>query len=72
MKFADDGSLAALDLVPIELQFARERAYKGLPVCADGATSKLILERLIEISQGYGTTFTLENGTISVAIEGRD
>ena len=72
MEFADDGSLAALDLVPIELQFARERAYKGLPVCADEATSKLILERLIEISQGYGTTFTLENGTISVAIEGRD
>ena len=69
MEFDDDGSLLSLDLVPIELNFKRERAFKGLPVLADAATSQRILDRLREVSAGYGTSYSLEDGTIHVSWE---
>ena len=40
MEFDEDGRLIFLDMVPVELGFARERAYKGLPVCANAETAR--------------------------------
>lgn len=66
MEFDDAGALVALDLVPIELGFARERAFKGLPVPADAATAAEITDRLNEISAPYGTRFTWDGTRIVV------
>ena len=64
MEFGDDGRLTSLDMVPVELGFERERAYKGLPVCAGAETSKRIYERLCKLSEPYGTQLDFEDGVI--------
>lgn len=67
MSFGDDGRLEALELVPIELGFSRERALKGLPRIADDATAARILTRLRELGEPYGTSFAPADGAIAVS-----
>ena len=68
MAFDDDGCLISLDMVPVELGFSRERAYKGLPVRADAQVSQQIFERLCKLSEPYGTKMELSGDAIVVRV----
>ena len=71
MEFDDAGSLNSCMLVPIELGFERERAFKGLPVLAAADDIQLICERLNRMSAPYGTTLHLDGRIITVDGERR-
>ena len=68
MEFDDEGRLTSLDMVPVELGFMQERAYKGLPVRANAEMSQRIFERLCTLSEPYGTQLQLEDGVIIARI----
>jgi poly-gamma-glutamate synthesis protein (capsule biosynthesis protein) len=54
--------LRELKLYPIELGQKAPRSQRGTPRLADAATSKKIIDRLIELSAPLGTTIVYENG----------
>jgi len=52
--------LVEVRLYPVELGYASVRmAHRGVPVMADSATSRRILERLQELSAPYGTEISI-------------
>jgi len=54
------GDLHELKLYPITLQPDLPRAERGMPVRADAAESKVILDHLAKLCQPFGTTITQE------------
>lgn len=54
------GELSELKLYPIVLQHELPRAERGMPVRADAARSKAILDRLAKLSEPFGTRITQE------------
>jgi poly-gamma-glutamate capsule biosynthesis protein CapA/YwtB (metallophosphatase superfamily) len=54
------GDLSELKLYPIVLQHDLPRAERGMPVRADAAQSKAILDRLAKLSEPFGTKIILE------------
>jgi poly-gamma-glutamate capsule biosynthesis protein CapA/YwtB (metallophosphatase superfamily) len=59
------GDLHELKLYPITLQRDLPRAERGMPVRADAAESKVILDHLAKLCQPFGTTISQE-GDIGV------
>ncbi len=55
----EDGELTKLTLMPIELHYGQKRSIGGLPSPKYDAG---ILERLIKMSEPYGTKIEIENG----------
>lgn len=68
MEFDESGELVALDLLPVQLGFTRERAFKGLPEVAGGELATRIFERLSMLSEPYGTKMRLVDGVIDVRV----
>jgi len=71
MTFDDAGELVSLELVPIELGFGRERAFKGLPVLAGEDDAQLICDRLAQMSEPYGTVVSRAGGRMHVEVKAR-
>lgn len=56
-----NGEVSEVRLYPIELGYDSVRmAHRGVPMMADAATSRRILERLQELSAPYGTQITIQ------------
>jgi poly-gamma-glutamate synthesis protein (capsule biosynthesis protein) len=51
-----------IKLYPIELGHTSPRSQRGTPRMADDATGRTIIERMITLSSGLGTTIRYENG----------
>lgn len=64
----EDEALSEIILYPISLGFEKEGAAKGIPYLADSADTEEIFSVLKEISAPYGTSLSLEGGTIKVRL----
>lgn len=62
----DDGRVLKVKLIPIGLGFSDESQEKEFPYIAGERERTMIFDRLKELSQSYGTDFTLENNEIVV------
>ena len=60
----EDGALQSLEMLPVDLAFARKDARKGLPRRARGASAQAIFDRLRELSAPFGTRLRLVRGVI--------
>ena len=69
LVFDNDGKLTDLLIQPTELCFSEGKALKGLPRKADPETFERIFARLCQLSESYGTVFTVEDGLIRVRLE---
>ena len=47
--------LSAIELYPIEMGFGRPRSQRGRPLLAQGVQGKPILDRIVRLSEFYGT-----------------
>ena len=59
---------AEITLTPIALGFGRSRPDRGYPEVADAKTSQEILENLQKLSQPFGTTIAIRDGTGTITI----
>ncbi len=59
------GDLSELKLYPVFLQRDLPRAERGIPVRADAARSKTILDRLTRLSEPFGTKIT-QDGDVGI------
>lgn len=65
----EDGELAAIEILPLELNFAAsDRDLKGLPRVADEKTAARIFATLSGLSRPLGTDMTLSDGRIFVRV----
>jgi poly-gamma-glutamate synthesis protein (capsule biosynthesis protein) len=63
----ENGTLSALEMMPVDLAFGRRDDRNGLPRRARGALAQNIFERLETLSKPYGTSLRLERGIIRAA-----
>ena len=59
----DKGRLAEIRLQPVDLNYTARGADRGVPRLATDEVARTILERLRRLSQPFGTTIALEQGT---------
>jgi hypothetical protein len=58
----EKGQLAEIQLRPIDLSYAARGADRGVPRPAAPALAQTILERIVRLSQPFGTQVTIERG----------
>ena len=56
------GQLTQVRLHPIDLGYGRPRSQRGRPLLADGSLREKILERMIQLSEPFGTAVKVEDG----------
>jgi poly-gamma-glutamate synthesis protein (capsule biosynthesis protein) len=54
--------LREIKIFPIEQGFGRPRPQRGRPVLADGEVANRVIERVMRLSQRYGTKITKRDG----------
>ncbi len=57
----DHNQLSEIRIYPIELNWTKRFADRGVPRLAPPAVAKVVLERLQKLSQPYGTAIAIEN-----------
>ncbi len=67
MRFSN-GRLVSLEMLPVDLAFARKDFRNGLPRKATGKTMADIFARLDALSRPYGTSLALKSGEIVVNV----
>ena len=60
----ENGEMASLEMLPVDLAFKRRDFRNGLPRRARGATAREIFNRLSALSVPFGTKLRLERGLI--------
>ena len=60
----ENGEMASLEMLPVDLAFKRRDFRNGLPRRARGATAREIFNRLSALSAPFGTKLRLERGLI--------
>ena len=57
-----ESKLNEVRLFPVTLGFGKHRAHNGLPLLADENQGRVIIERIIKLSEPYGTKIDLRDG----------
>src|SRR4029077_13927142 len=60
-KFSKN-KLAQIEIYPIDQGFGRPRPQRGRPILAEGEVAKRVIDRVIRLSQRYGTNVVNRNG----------
>ena len=60
--------LSEIKLYPLDLGFRRSRGSRGRPLLAEGDVARSVLERMQSMSNKYGTSIAIENGTTQVKV----
>ncbi len=62
------GKLREIRIHPIDLGFGRPRPQRGRPLLAEGEVANRVIERVVRLSQRYGTEVSARNGVGIVEI----
>ena len=62
----ENGAMASLEMLPVDLAFTRRDDRNGLPRRARGATARDIFNRLSAISEPFGTALRFDRGVIKL------
>lgn len=65
----EDGALAAIEIVPVELGYGLPPHRRGRPRLAEGAVATEILSRFVRLSEPYGTRIHVSDGRATVRID---
>jgi poly-gamma-glutamate synthesis protein (capsule biosynthesis protein) len=67
----DARKLKEIQIYPIDQGFGRPRPQRGRPVLAGGDVAKRVIERVVRLSQRYGTSIHARDGVGVIELEGQ-